>query len=243
MIPALHGILASLSTGINTDPSFPSVVLLLNPNNTNGSTTFTDLSPTTQHTLSAVGNAQHSTNQTIYGSTSILVDGSGDAITAPNNADFRLNGDSTVELWVYPLALTAERYFLSHYDYGAGQRDWRFGLAPSTANLIFDFVSANGSTTTSLNAGESLTINTWQHIAVTRSGSTARIFIQGVQKATNTTLADQGGSTASLSIGSLLNSGSPAFGANCHIGPIRITKGVARYTGNFTVPSAAFPDS
>jgi len=226
-----------------TDPLIANVVLLLNPNSTNGSTTFTDLSPTTPHTLTAIGDAQHSTAQSIYGSTSIRVDGSGDSVQGSNDADFRLDGDFCVELWVYPLDTTVERYFISHYDYGNNQRDWRFGRASSTGNLHFQFVSASGATTTDIDAGVSLSANTWQHIACSKSGITSRIFIDGDLKASNTTLADQGGSTAQLSIGSILQSSSPQFGANCHIGPIRITKGVARYTATFTPPSGAFPTS
>ena len=223
------------------DPFISNVSLLLHGNGTNGSTTITDNSPTPK-TVTAVGNAQISTAQSKFGGSSILVDGSGDAATLPNNSAFRLNGDFTVELWVYPNALTGERYFVSHYDFGSAQRNWRFGLMNGSAHLHFNFVAANGATENEISAGVGLTLTTWQHIAVTKSASTSRIFINGIQQASSTALVDLGGSTASLSVGSILNSGSPAFGANCYIDDLRITKGVARYTSNFTPPTTPFPD-
>lgn len=226
-----------------TDPDFASVVLLLHADGSNGSTTITDSSSSAK-TVTAAGNAQISTTQSQFGGSSLRLDGTGDAATIANSSDWRLvNGDFTVEMWIYPLALTADRYFLSHYDFGANQRSWRFGLAPSTSNLVFGSVSAGGTPESSLNAGAGLTINTWQHIAISKSGATSRIFIDGVLKASTSSLSDYGGSTAQLSVGSLLNSGTPSNGLDCYIDDLRITKGVARYTAAFTPPTAAFPDA
>ena len=234
-------LLSAISAAIQ-DPYYGNVSLLLHGNGTNGSTTITDNSPYPK-TVTAVGNAQISTAQSKFGGASIAFDGTGDAATTANSSDFRLNGDFTVELWVYPNSLTADRYFVSHYDFGSAQRDWRFGLKSGSAHLYFNFVAANGATENEILAGVGLTVSTWQHIAVTKSGSTSRIFINGIQQASSTALVDLGGSTASLSVGSILNSGSPAFGANCYIDDLRITKGVARYTSNFTPPTTQFPDS
>jgi hypothetical protein len=223
------------------DPQFTSVSLLLHGNGTNGSTTITD-SSRFANTVTAVGNAQISTAQSKFGGASLYFDGTGDAATIPNSSDFRLNGDFTVELWVYPVSLVGERYFVSHYDFGSAQRDWRFGLKSGSAHLHFQFVSPNGASDNEISAGVGLTLTTWQHIAVTKSGLTSRIFINGVQQASTTSLIDLGGSSASVSVGSMLNSGTPALGADAYIDDFRITKGVARYTANFTPPTAPFPD-
>jgi len=224
------------------DRYFSNVSLLLHGDGANGSTTIVDSSPTPK-TVTAVGNAQISTAQSKFGGASLAFDGTGDAATVPNSLDFRLNGDFTVELWVYPVNLINERYFLSHYDYGSAQRDWRFGVKPATGHLHFQFVAANGSTENEISAGAALTQGVWQHIAVSKSGSTSRIFINGVQQASTTSLIDLGGSSASLSVGSLLNDGTPAYGVDAYIDEVRITKGVARYTSNFTPPTAPFADA
>ena len=229
---------------VPNDPNFAFNSLLLHGNGTNGSTVITDSSGSPK-AVTAVGNAQISTAiaDPFNNSTGVIAfDGTGDAATTANSSDFRLNGDFTVELWVYPNSLTAEKYFVSHYDFGSAQRDWRFGLKVGSAHLHFQFVSANGATENEISAGVGLTLTTWQHIAVTKNGSTSRIFINGIQQASSTALVDLGGSTALLSIGSILNSGSPALGFNGYIDEFRITKGVARYTANFTPPTAPFPD-
>ena len=226
---------------VPVDPNRSNVSLLLHGNGTNGSTTITDSSPSPK-TVTAVGNAQISTAQSKFGGGSIAFDGTGDVATTANSSDFRLNGDFTVELWAYLNSLTAERYFVSHYDFGSTQQDWRFGLKLGSAHLHFQFVSANGATDNEISAGVGLTLTTWQHIAVTKSGSTSRIFINGIQQASSTALVDLGGSTALLSLGSVLTSGSPFAAFDGYIDDLRITKGVARYTSTFTPPTAPFPD-
>jgi len=226
---------------VPVDPDLSNVSLLLHGDGADGSTTIVDSSPSPK-SVTAVGNAQVSTAQSKFGGASLLFDGTGDAATVPNSLDFRLNGDFTVELWVYPVNLINERYFLSHYDFGSSQRDWRFGVSAATGHLHFQFLSPNGTAANQINANASLTEGVWQHIAVSKSGSISRIFINGVQRASTTSLIDLGGSSASLSVGSLLNNGTPDYGVDAYIDEVRITKGVARYTSNFTPPTAAFPD-
>ena len=89
--------------GIDSD-----TVLMLHGNGTDGSTTFTDSSLTTPHTPVAVGNAQIDTAQSKFGGASIYFDGSGDALTIPNDGDFTFGSDDlTVDFWVRFEALPA----------------------------------------------------------------------------------------------------------------------------------------
>jgi len=93
-----------------------------------------------------------------------------------------------------------------------------------------------GSTGTTLNTS-SVSANTWYHVAYTRASGTIRLFLNGVQAATT---------TASGSI----NTWPPVTGydgptngrpLNGYIDDLRITNGYARYTSNFTPPTAALP--
>ena len=86
--------------------------------------------------------------------------------------------------------------------------------------------------------------DTFHHVAVVRDGNTFRVFLDGVETAT----ADATGvtihnSTTALAIGALSNTGGAPMGEGsaAWIDELRITQGVARYTGNFTPPTAAFP--
>jgi hypothetical protein len=75
-----------------------------------------------------------------------------------------------------------------------------------------------------------LTANTWYHVAITRAASTVRIFLNGVQGASGTVTSNYS-ATGTLTIG-------PQYSSNGYMSNIRIVKGVAVYTGNFTVPTS-----
>ena len=88
-----------------------------------------------------------------------------------------------------------------------------------------------------------LSNNTWYHVAVTRSGSTWRLFLNGTQE-DSVTQSDQltdSGSTTRL--GNYGPSATASHGLNGYIEDFRITRGVARYTSNFTAPTSAHPTS
>ncbi|MBK6587935.1 MAG: LamG domain-containing protein [Acidobacteria bacterium] len=92
----------------------------------------------------------------------------------------------------------------------------------------------------SLVSGSNLSANTWYHLAATRQGSTYRLFVDGTQVATTTSSITIHDNANSLYIGTSTDgSTSPVNG---YIDDLRITKGVARYTANFTPPAAAFPE-
>jgi len=82
-----------------------------------------------------------------------------------------------------------------------------------------------------------LTANTWQHIAVCKSGSSTRLFVNGTQ--VGSTYSDTFNYlSARWEIGGRSNSTFPIVG---YMDDLRITNGVARYTANFTAPTQAFP--
>jgi hypothetical protein len=80
----------------------------------------------------------------------------------------------------------------------------------------------------------------WYHIAVSRDGSNLRVYIDGVQQGSTVTESNNGSSTARVGVG--VNPDGLIQPLNGYIDDLRITKGVARYTANFTPPAQAFPD-
>jgi hypothetical protein len=86
-----------------------------------------------------------------------------------------------------------------------------------------------------LDASSCLSPNTWHHIAVTRSGTTARIFVDGVLRATGTDSKSYTGYIQShlASLNRTLLSG-------MYFQDIRFYVGTAKYTTNFTPPGAMF---
>lgn len=218
----------------DTDPNFANVSLLLHMDGTNGSTTFTDKSNNAL-AVTASGNAQISTTQSKFGGASGSFDGNGDYLTVATNSVFNFGtGDFTVEGWVYLSSVTGDWFIASSSGsggmfFGYSNTVSPYGWGVGRTAVAWDYITASTATT-----------NTWYHVAVCRSGTSLRIFVNGTQVGTtNTNSQSYNLSTTSMTIGSQ----GTTYYLNGYIEELRITKGVARYTANFTAPTAAFPDS
>lgn len=164
---------------------------------------------------------------------SMLFDGTGDYLAVPAGPQFNFGtGDFTIEAWVYPQQLTTDWFIIS----ASGTGGLFFGYAPSTggygwgrAAIAWDYQPAT-----------SKTLNAWQHVAISRSGTSMRIFVDGVQQGTTQT-----NSTAyNLSVTSTtIGSQGSSYVMTGYIDDLRITRGYARYTANFTPPTAPLPTS
>jgi hypothetical protein len=211
------------------DPYFDDVVLLLHCDGTNGSTTFTDNSPSPK-TVTAAGNAQVTTTAPKFGTGAMLLDGSGDYATASASADFDFGtADLTVEFFVRWTSLGALTFL---FDINAQSFALRFQDGR-------DFLLYLGGV---LQAGitvSGLTTNTWYYIAVVRSGNSFTLYIDGDAKGTRTSSASIGSSALPFVIGAYATGA--FFGTPGRLDEFRITKGVARDVS--TVPTEAFPNS
>ena len=177
--------------------------------------------------LEIVGNAQISTSVKKYGTGSMYFDGTGDRLVGPATQNLAFGtGDYTIEFWCYP----------SNTGYGCFI-DTRSTNPSTTGIAIFNNgtaleVYANGLI---LSAAGAFTLNTWQHFALTRSGTSMRAFVNGTQA--GSTVTNTNNETAGrVMIGANVQ---PDYHYNGYIDDLRITKGYARYTANFTPPIAA----
>lgn len=216
--------------------SIPSV-LLMHMDGSNGSTTFTD---EYSHTFTAAGNAQISTAQSQFGGASGLFDGTGDYISASDSADWYWDADFTIEAWLYPTNLSpAAAYAVISQSSGA---DNEVTIAINTSGQLY-IRRETGGASSQLASTTALTLNTWQHVAIVRSGSTVTFYKDGTANGSGswTGNADQ---TSSLYIGGYWYAGSFLSGRYYfgYIDELRITKGTARYTGNFTPSASAFTE-
>jgi hypothetical protein len=188
-----------------------------------------------QNNALTVGDAQASTTQYKWSPTSMKFDGTGDYLDLGSNQAFVMgSGDWTVESWVYPTSTSAGHWIYLQGNataYGA----IRIGCQ---SNQVFLLISTNGTSfTVSSGLVGSVPINTWTYLAVTRSGGTVTLYVNGTSIYTSTAL-----STSSLMTGiyNLVGRIDPTnlqyF--NGYIQDLRITKGVAR---TITTPTAAFP--
>ena len=187
--------------------------------------------------LETVGNAQVSTSVVKYGTGSMAFDGSGDWLAGPPTPQTDLgSGDFTIEAWLYRTASGAAS------DSGMVSRG-----APSTLNgFVFAYTSANVLTFNFNYSGAIVTgvtvipANTWTHVAVSRNGNTFRLFVNGVVDATATSTNSQTTNASDVFyVGRAgYDSGRIVTG---YLDDVRLTKGAARYIGNFTPPVARMP--
>lgn len=225
------------------DPHFANVVLLSAFDGADGATSATDDS-NTGRTLTFAGNAQIDTAQSKFGGASLLLDGTGDWVTAADSADWQFDGEFTIEAWVRWNALPVTASLLSH---GASAISYGWWLTSSnTGQISFRFDDGgDGTPLHSFSSGATLvTTGTWYHIAVDRDSSDKmRLYINGVMRGSKTSASGTSfNSTAALNIGAIGSVQSPFNG---WFDEVRITKGTGRYASDsgFDVPADAFPRS
>lgn len=199
---------------------------------------------TAKNDLETVGNAQISTTQSKFGGSSMLFNGTSDGLYLPSNQNVTLgSGDFTIEGWVR---------FTANLPYKDGDNNYSacFFGQPQTGGLSIVFKSGTSSGaptsinytiigTSTISRTISLSNNVWYHVAISRSSGTVYMFIDGALQGTsfaNTTSF----TTGTCQIGYLnLTSFLDYFPG--YIDDLRVTKGFARYTTNFTPPTVAFP--
>ena len=157
-------------------------------------------------------------------------DGTGDYLSLPSSINNTFGtGNFTVECWSYYNNFTYSSFILDQRPSGVN------GVYVSiflNSGIPYYYVSTANQIT-----GNALSINTWYHIAISRSGSSTKMFIDGVQVGSTYTDTNNylGGAIfiggSSYAIGTAINNG--------YIDDFRITK-YARYTANFTPPSQSF---
>jgi len=194
---------------------------------------------TTINDAETEGNAQVSTTQAKFGTTSMYFDGTGDWLIVPNRQELRFGaGDFTIEFWVYFNSLTGYRQILNTAS-SSGTSDYSYAMVTNGTSLLY-YLSSTG-TSWDLVPGSSIgTVSTgqWFHVALVRNGSTFTPYLNGVAAPTATSSAALFNFATPLPIGAL--TAPPMQG---YLQDFRITKGYARYTGNFTPPTAAFPET
>lgn len=227
--------------GDGGDPDSANVSLLLHMDGSNGSTTFADDSSNAL-TVVANGNAQVSTAESKFGDASCLLDGSGDYLSVAYNSVIDvIDGDFTIEAWLYT---SVQRWVIGA---GGGALAWNatdgiHWLIEIASNVV-RFQYFDGSSNAVIASTNTFTLNAWQHVSVSRSGSTLYIGTNG--DITSHAVADLTAPSANpvLWIGVVPGgAGSTSSHYNGYIDDLRITKGVARYTSNFTPPTEPFPD-
>ncbi len=146
---------------------------------------------TMKNVLTTVGNAQVSTSVVKYGSGSMAFDGTGDTLITPATRDFDFgNGNFTIEAWIYTTSLATDQGICSNQNNGNASTlaGWVFNIGTSGQIVFADF-SAGAASLSVTSSNGAIVINNWYHVAVCKSETTVRVFVNGVSVASGTSTA------------------------------------------------------
>jgi hypothetical protein len=154
-------------------------------------------------------------------------------LTDSNNTDYAFGtGDFTIEFWIYSKNAAVDSFY---------RRFLTTGPDSVTSVEIGHIINVTGVviyyTNTTKITGTTNILNAWHHVALTRQSGTVRLFIDGIQEGGDQTDTDNK-TNDDLSVGTY--NGNNSGRTDGQMQDLRIYKGVAKYTTNFT-PSPALP--
>jgi len=207
----------------------------------------------TTKTITAFGDAQHSTSENKIGASSLKCDGTGDFLGIDSHSDFNFGTSLwTVEFWYKSTVSTLQCLVCIG--------DWSSSVGPiviyqsSDGDLGYHTKLSTGVISNETAGAVAIDTGSWVHIAVSRTTSTTiKAFINGTEEAA---LAETISSSATMEplgthgnnssgkvfhIGRMYEAGSPktSYDLNGYIDEVRVSTN-ARYTSNFTPSTSAF---
>lgn len=206
-------------------------------------------STSTNRLVTLTGNTTISTAQFPTGmDRSIYFDGNGDYLTIPDNADFNMGTSSfTIECYIYLSSAPGTFATIINKD-GKNAVSWpQYALYVNNNYRVNFSLSSVPNTTPSptvlITGATTLALNTWYHVAATRSGTSATIWVNGVSDGTSSSVpATLNNGARPLYVGwEDRTTADTAFNFPGYISNLRVVKGATVYTANFTAPSAPLP--
>ena len=157
--------------------------------------------------------------------------GNGDYLSMASSSDWNLDsGDWTLECWLYRTTNTGWSGILGQWEYGNynANNSWVFESVGAT--MHFYYCSDVGALYNA-DGPSSMSLNTWHHVAATKSGNTLNVWIDGVKGADHTIVGNIQTVSRQAFIGGQVAGGGWYHG---YMTDLKLTKGQALYTGNFT---------
>ena len=196
---------------------------------------FEVLNARTAKTVTFNDDAQLDTTVKKFGTASLKLDGANDSISIPSSGDlgFGTNTDFTIEFWAY--ANTTGLSSATLFDLRDNGTDAEgLSLAFRAAGEVDLRV---GTTTAITGSGAGIATGVWKHYAVAREGTDTRLFVDGTQRGIKFSDTTDYGSSKGIVFGADFDGASN--NVTGWIDEVRIEKGVAKYTSNFTAPTSA----
>ena len=147
-----------------------------------------------------------------------------------SNSDLFLNGDFTIEFWIYLNSIATETHNPSILTFPTNS-----GIGQVYISASNKFYSLYWPSSDIVHSGvNSAKVGQWQYVTITRSSNSCRMFIDGVLKNTATSSQNFGNAYGGFRISGYTQTTGQVDG---HISNLRIIKGTALYTSSFTPPT------
>lgn len=223
------------------DPSWGNTTLII-PFDTNTN----DIVTTARGSTTTTGTVSIAVTQKKFGTASAYFSGlTNSYLTIPDISSSLVSGvlDFTAEFWWYNLGIKSLSSLWA--ENGGSQLRIRYSSTTGTTGAIpVLYVSASnyypGTNNTSINNTVDLPLYTWHHIALSRENGIFRLFTNGTLVITVNNQTGLNVTSPMVYVGR--DSSSSSYTNYCFIDEMRYTKGIARYTANFTPPNLPFPN-
>ena len=249
---ASYGKIFATGSGIGGNDSYTKLLL----HNEGSGIAFVDSSQAA-HAVTANGNATQSTAQYKFGAKSAYFDGSGDYLYSPISDDWDIGtGDFTIDTWVYNTQAINNSVNDIRTMAAAGVCDanghqcWIFMYGHSSAwgtntRIMMGHSIGYGAGNWVGYYSSEVTIspNTWYHIAVVRSAGVITLYLNGTNVGSSASTRDMQTTDVGLYVGAYNTNSSIGAYHYGYLDELRYSKGIARWTSDFTPPASEYTSS
>ncbi len=210
-------------------------VLMLHMGGTDESTSFLD-SSASAHVVTAQDNSQIDTAEFKFEGASALFDAVNDRLDIPDSPDFDFgSGEFTIDFWAKFNALGSTSHMCSQWE---GGNNKSFSIRKINSDVFdMEYRTIGGSNFTSTSSF-TLSDTDWHHYTIVRDGNTLRFFVDGIAEGTDDWTGVTLNNASRVLHVSSFSDGSQAMDG--WIDELRISKGIARWTSNFSVPTEEY---
>ena len=220
------------------DDKFDKVVALFNFDGSDGDRTTSGLDASNNNlslTYDSAGD-ELSTTQKKFGSTSLYI---ADNVRVSSTEGFNMGtGDFTMEAWFYFTTLSAGFGIFDQWNSGTSLARSQLWHGSSAGGQLKFYHSIAGQSTQTISfANPTISTGSWIHLALVRQGGTVKLYVNGTADSTSGSTSGNVHRTDDMWFGDQQTGGGGA--PQYYMDDLRITKGAARYTSNFTAPTSA----
>ncbi len=185
------------------------------------------------HAVTLNGDAALNTGTYKFGSGSAYFDGNGDYLSIPDSDDWDFGtGDFTLDVWGYLESYSEGPCIMGRMLYSSPYPGYYWDVTGGKLTFHTD------DNTIIAQSSNDVPLNTWIHLAVVKNGSSLTLYINGNEDGSGSISTIQNYAT-DLTIGHI-SPGGYVYNWNGYLDEIRISKGIARWTSDFTPPTAPY---